>query len=322
MTRLAAPPTQARHILLALVVAAAPVLSFGDAARAQGVDLNTEHVTVDLSVIGDMGGPMPPGAASTSPMAAQPRGAGGLLVPGPAMPTSRLHVAVPGGPGGERITLKPPSAAPKKTVAAPAAKTTPGKAPAPAKPAEKTVATAPPAPLTTPPPAPTMPAEPTVKAGPPAPPPAAAQPEKKPEPTAKTAAAPAPAAPPAARPQPVKTEQASTIPPAAVMKEGRALQVAFADDVSKLPDPAKDGLTTLAKQLKENESLRLQLLAYAGGKDLSPSKARRLSLSRALSVRSFLIENGVRSTRIDVRALGDKTSEEPLNRVDVNIVER
>ncbi|MGH6660301.1 MAG: OmpA family protein [Rhodospirillales bacterium] len=311
MTPLAAPPPPAFRTLLALVVAAVPLLSSGSAARAQGVDLNTEHVTVDLSVIGDMGRPMFSGAVSPSPMVAQPRGAGGLLVPGPTNPMSRLHVAVPAGPGGERITLKPPSAAPKKTVAAPAAKKS-----APAKPADKTVASAPPAPLTVPPPAPAMPAEPTVKGGTPAAPPAPAQPEKKPEPAAKTAAAP-----PAAKPRPVKTEQASS-PPAAVMKEGRALQVAFAVDVSKLPDAAKDGLTTLAKQLKENENLRLQLMAYAGGKDLSPSKARRLSLSRALSVRSFLIESGVRSTRIDVRALGDKTAEEPLNRVDVNIVER
>ena len=42
----------------------------------------------------------------------------------------------------------------------------------------------------------------------------------------------------------------------------------------------------------------------------------------ALAIRSFLIENGVRSTRIDVRALGNKTSEEPLNRVDLNVSER
>lgn len=320
MPPLASPPPAFR-ILLALVVTAMPLLSSGGAARAQGVDLNTEHVTVDLSVIGDMGQPMPSGAALPSPMVAQPRGAGGLLVPGPTNPMSRLHVAVPAGPGGERITLKPPSAAPKKSAAAPAARTTPAKKPAPAKPAKKTIASAPPAPLTAPPPAPAMPAEPTVKGVPLAPPPAATQPEKKPEPAAKTAAAPAPASPPAAKPRPVKTEQAAS-PPAAVMKEGLALQVAFAADVSKLPDAAKDGLTTLAKQLKENENLRLQLMAYAGGKDLSPSKARRLSLSRALSVRSFLIESGVRSTRIDVRALGDKTTEEPLNRVDVNIVER
>jgi outer membrane protein OmpA-like peptidoglycan-associated protein len=47
-----------------------------------------------------------------------------------------------------------------------------------------------------------------------------------------------------------------------------------------------------------------------------------MSLSRALAIRSFLIENGVRSTRIDVRALGNKTTEEPFNRVDLKVTER
>lgn len=63
-------------------------------------------------------------------------------------------------------------------------------------------------------------------------------------------------------------------------------------------------------------------MAYAAGDDLSSSKARRISLSRALSVRSYLIEKGVRSTRIDVRALGDKAEGEQKNRVDVNTIER
>ena len=319
MTPLALPLTSAPRLLLALVVMAVPLLSSGGTALGQGVDLSTEHVTVDLSVLGDVGAPMAAGASSMSPMVAQPRGPGGLLVPGPTNPTSRLHVAVPTGAGGERITLKPPSAAPKKTVAAPATKPAPAKRPATEKPAERPVASAPPAPLTSPPPAPAMPAEPAAKGAPPTPPPASAQPEKKP--AAATAATPAPAAPPAVKPQPVKTEQASA-PPVAVVKEGRAMLVAFAAEDSKLPDASRNALTAVAKQLKDNEGLRLQLLAYAGGKDLSPSKARRLSLSRALSVRSFLIENGIRSTRIDVRALGDKTTDEPLNRVDVNIVER
>lgn len=81
-------------------------------------------------------------------------------------------------------------------------------------------------------------------------------------------------------------------------------------------------MRTIAADMKGRQELRLQLMAYAGGSELSSSKARRLSLSRALSVRSFLIENGIRATRIDVRALGDKTTEDPLNRVDVIVTER
>ncbi len=303
--------------ILALLVAAVPMLATVGTAHAQAnVDLSTDHVTVDLSVIGDMGAPMASGGAATVAPPGTMSRSGGLLVPGTRNPTSQLHVAVPPGPGGEKITLRPPGGKPKTATAphkpAPAA----AKKPAPAKPAakpeakpeEKTAAaSSPPAPLTAPPPAPAVAAAPAVTAAKDQPP-AAAQPEKQPQ--------------PAAQAEPAKTEQASTPPAAAAPKEGRALQVAFAAEVSKLPDASKDSLAALAKQLKDNEALRLQLLAYAGGKDLSPSKARRLSLSRALSVRSFLIENGIRSTRIDVRALGDKTTEEPVNRVDVNIVER
>lgn len=298
----------APRFILALLVAAVPLMSAADAARAQtGVNLSTDHVTVDLSVIGEMSGRMPPGAAATTtPKAGQPR-VGGLLVPDARMPTSRLHVAAPPAPGGNRIKLRPPGSKRKKTAAAPR-KPAPAKKPSPAKPAEKAAA-APPAPLTAPPKAPVVAAAPPAKIQPPA----AAEPEQKPAPAAKTAAA---------KPAPATTEQASTPPAAEALKAGRAMQVAFAGGASKLPDASKDALTKLAKQLKDNETLRMQLQAYAGGSDLSASKARRLSLSRALSVRSFLIENGIRSTRIDVRALGDKTTEEPVNRVDVNIVER
>ncbi len=128
----------------------------------------------------------------------------------------------------------------------------------------------------------------------------------------------------AAKPKPESKakEQAALAPAPEETKTGQALRVVFGATASKLPAAAKNDLKALAKKMKGKDNFRLQLMAYAGGKSLSASKARRMSLSRALSVRSFLIENGVRSTRIDVRALGSKTTEKPLNRVDVNIVER
>lgn len=67
---------------------------------------------------------------------------------------------------------------------------------------------------------------------------------------------------------------------------------------------------------------RVQLRAYADDSGGNASKARRLSLSRALSVRSFLIESGLRSTRIDVRALGVARDGGPADRVDVIRLER
>jgi outer membrane protein OmpA-like peptidoglycan-associated protein len=100
------------------------------------------------------------------------------------------------------------------------------------------------------------------------------------------------------------------------------LSVVFEGESANLPPVAVDRLKDMAARLKGEEEMRIQLMAYAGGDDMQASKARRLSLSRALAVRTYLIENGVRSTRIDVRALGNKTTEEPVNRVDVIVAER
>jgi len=83
-----------------------------------------------------------------------------------------------------------------------------------------------------------------------------------------------------------------------------------------LPTEAELVLTKIAA-LVGNSDRRLQLNAYAGGTPETVGAARRLSLSRALAVRSFLIEAGVRSTRIDVRALGLADDDGPPERVDI-----
>lgn len=115
----------------------------------------------------------------------------------------------------------------------------------------------------------------------------------------------------------------AALPPATDgIGEQDGVRIVFEADSSKLPADARAALTTLAKRLDSDDTLRLQLLAYAGDADTSASAARRLSLSRALAVRSYLIENGVRSTRIDVRALGNKSTDAVTERVDVNVMER
>jgi hypothetical protein len=81
-------------------------------------------------------------------------------------------------------------------------------------------------------------------------------------------------------------------------------------------------LTRLAGRMALDSALQVQLFAYAEGDEDTASKARRLSLSRALAVRSFLIDQGVRSTRIEVRALGNKVPEGAPDRVDVLLQKR
>ena len=326
-----------RCLWMATLLLVASLVVTGSDVRAQNVDLSTDQVTVDLSVIdGPSSAPMPAAPFVTRFSSPTPRQ--GLLLPGRKNPVSRLHVAAP--KGGARIKLKKPGTRTKK-IAKRAAKKVPKKIPKVKKaiiekPKPPVVATVkPPAPLKKAPPAAAAPALPKAapKAAPvqqqakSAPPPPAMKAVEKP--VAAMAPAPAKPAPPAttmaaAKPKQKKTkkEQAAVSPAPKSTPTGRALQVVFAETASKMPAKAKKGLQALALKLKSKDTLRLQLMAFAGGKSLSSSKARRMSLSRALSIRSFLIENGVRSTRIDVRALGSKTTEKPLNRVDVNIVER
>lgn len=277
---------------------------------------------------------MPKSSLAVPPMTASARG--GIVPPPPpmiqAMPTPKTmpkSVAKAPMPAPIPTPMPAPKASPKAD-----AKATP---PKPAAPAPVVAKAPPPAPKTVPMPAP----KPMVKkaAPPPAPKPpvvAVAKPAAAPPPAPKPTPIPVPkiavSAPPPPPAQAVRqvtvpmptqpTTQTAATPPVTSLKAGDVLRVPFPDTEAKLPNSEKTMLQTIAARMAADKTLRLQLKAYAGGRDLSASKARRLSLSRALSVRSYLIEKGVRSTRIDVRALGNKTTEPPVNRVDLNVIQR
>ena len=291
---------------LVLMASGAMVLMVGGAMAQSPVymDTGSQHVTVDLSVIDDGGyGASGPGVSPSY------RGGRRLLMPGLRPPVSRFHA--PPGSALADVPLSPPRKTASKARSAPA---------------PKMAAAPPPAPAASEAPPPKTPPPKVAKSeAPPPPPPAKAEPAETAP--AKSAATP-PAAPP---PPPAPAKTAAAAPPKAEEKAslpstggdaGAGTRVVFAADASKIPDAAKASLRNIAGAIKGKDGLRLQLLAYAGGDTLSASKARRLALSRALSVRSYLTEVGVRGNRIDVRALGNKVSDEPMNRVDVVVVER
>ena len=97
------------------------------------------------------------------------------------------------------------------------------------------------------------------------------------------------------------------------------MRIVFEGESADLSPAAMAVLDSLAARLERQPDLRLQLKAYASGTGESASRARRLSFSRALAVRAYLIERGVRGTRIDVRALGGDTEITPRDRVDFTL---
>lgn len=127
-------------------------------------------------------------------------------------------------------------------------------------------------------------------------------------------------------------DQQAALPPASAPAGPSAVaQLAFAPETATLSAEAKGTLKDLAVRFPaHDEGARLQLMAYASGEGMSTSKARRLSLARALSVREYLIANGIDGTRMDVRALGDEAARSPggspagspANRVDITMIRR
>jgi len=96
--------------------------------------------------------------------------------------------------------------------------------------------------------------------------------------------------------------------------------ILFAKDAADPAAGALGSIKFLAGELNSamtTPNARVELQAFGGAKGDKGSDARRLSLKRALAIRQVLIDDGVSSDRIDVRAMGGVDDTGPTDRVDV-----
>lgn len=245
--------------------------------------------------------PAPKQSAQATPAAAPATQATAASAPRESVAATPLAET----PAAPAATATPAAAAPAASAAAPTAlapaitpatEATATAATAPATSATVSVATPP---VSPPSPAPTLP----------------------PSPAAEVAMATPPSV---ATTVPAATPVTPVAAPAALdAAKGVGARVLFTAGSSDLPDAAKQSLAAIVQQLKADDQSRLQLIAYASGTADEANQARRLSLTRALAVRTYLMEQGVRNARIDVRALGNRSDgSAPPDRVDVVIVDR
>ena len=96
------------------------------------------------------------------------------------------------------------------------------------------------------------------------------------------------------------------------------LRLAFDAGGTELKPDAAAAIKRFASAAAASDAASFNVVAYAAGKPEDPSTARRLSLSRALAVRSALMAEGVTSSRIYVRALGAQAAGGPPDRVDIS----
>lgn len=101
------------------------------------------------------------------------------------------------------------------------------------------------------------------------------------------------------------------------LPNGDGFRMLFVNDHTALSATGERLLDTLAERMDKQADLRLSVLAYAGGSPETATRSRLLSLERALAVRNYLSERGVRGSRMDLRALGNTYVDGPPERVDL-----
>jgi outer membrane protein OmpA-like peptidoglycan-associated protein len=98
------------------------------------------------------------------------------------------------------------------------------------------------------------------------------------------------------------------------------LRVTFGTGQSDLSPASASAIKSVVQSAPPGDSTTFNVVAYAAGTPEDPSTARRLSLSRALAVRSALMADGISSARIYVRALGSTGGDEVPDRVDLAVM--
>lgn len=127
-------------------------------------------------------------------------------------------------------------------------------------------------------------------------------PERRPDPAALAAPEPA---------EPAEQETIGTLP------GGGGFRIVYEPGATAIDAMGGRLLTGIAERMINDETIRLQIRSYAGSTPETSVRARRLSLDRAIAVRTFLVDRGVRSTRIDIRALGNTAPQPPGDRIDL-----
>ncbi len=241
------------------------------------------QVTVDLNALKPLQHAAPHSRPATRP-ARQHR----VPQPLPLPPEPPVVAQAPAAPAAQTpmVVQTPAPATQTPAVAQTPAPVAP--APAPVARANPALVPATRAPKAAPPPAPAVAAiTPAVPAAPPAPPP------------------PQIGAPPTATPGPAHPSEAS---------------ITFTPGESALTEDAARKLAEIGHAAAQNTTATVNVLAYAPADPHDPSAARRMSLQRALSVRTALMSAGMPSSRIYLRALGSEPGAGSPDRAEITML--
>lgn len=295
------------HVTLSMFLGAAFCAALPTLAQADDVTVNWEAL-----------GPAPqseapivlryPGAKKNLPGTVKLKAPEGAEAPQPRL---KPHIIPDGGPETPKAAALPPQKPAQKNEAETSRQAEP-------KPKPQTAAVSP------------APAAPAPKAAEPEPPRAAApaaapapepEPVKAPQQSAPESRPAAPAAPQMASLGDPKKDAPATGAEKLGPPEPAFARVLFEAESTSILSSVRAGLDETAERLKQSAE-RIQLKAYGGARGDLSSDARKLSLKRALAVYNYLRDQGVLTSRMDVRAFGGARDDGPQNRVDIVLQKR
>lgn len=112
--------------------------------------------------------------------------------------------------------------------------------------------------------------------------------------------------------------KASKLPMAGKRSYTDPVIIFFKENSSELEVGQMDIIRSdILKPLKRSKSRTAVIYGYAMNQRGNKDATRRLSLSRALMIREYLVDNRVKPEQIEVRSMGSDTPIDPRNRVDV-----
>ncbi len=123
-------------------------------------------------------------------------------------------------------------------------------------------------------------------------------------------------------PAPINPSTGYTLPNLDVMADGsQKLNLIFQKSQATLAPEQINTLNILIiPALKKGKNTRLLLEAFASPQNKSLNGDRRLALTRAMAIRTHITEQGISPNRLDVRSLGAQTNVQPMDRVEILLI--
>lgn len=123
------------------------------------------------------------------------------------------------------------------------------------------------------------------------------------------------------KPQPELKPVPEVEPKVEFIEDKTQLSIAFEGNGTSVNSKEKDKIAKLVKPIL-NSAKRIKVMSYATGIDSEVNSSRRISLQRAISIRSYMISLGIDKSRINVQAAGNNAPDEKLaNSAHISIME-